>query len=384
MNRYILAFASSVLSVVAMLILMGLFSNIWPAKSFLQFAADIRTAGFLISLGSFSLGFAIISRAKELALKRVIYPVAFWSVAALSGFISVVWVIGFGGSLSVSTWVVAGAIFHVYVSSLRVDGTGYASLVTILCKFGFVILCSIVTLSLDEKAEFYFCLYGGSLIAWVIYDSWRTGFSFLGSGFGSTVALLYSDNWTRALDNIVRASFHILPVWIVAYHLGSEASGLMALALLLVKALESGLQPVVMQIHMTRNKRGPCISSRMVASVFITAILLTGLLYLGLVALGDLVIVLWLGEVYKPVLSIASISIWALPAIISMQLYKGFFESATRSSPFLGFNIFSLLVMAVLGLYFNMLPSEVAMLYVIFNFSRMASLVPLRRKGVIS
>ena len=362
---YLWAFASSLASALGMFFLLSVFSRFFSEKEFLNFVVDIRISGFMIAFVSFGLGFSIIKNGEGRSIHKEIFPASIYLVSFLAFLVSFPFVIFFGLSFYVCFWILAGSLFHVYISTVRVSGNHHASLITFIAKFLFVIGSGILVVNFQGDGDSYFILYSVVLLTWILFDSLARGFSFRLSL--DTVSLgrsLVGSSWTRAVDNLLRSSFHFIPIISTEYFLGTKEAGLISLAILSIKVFESTFQPVVMQIHVNSIKSLSDIIENPFNPRFLISFALTFVLFLCSLFFGQYLIAVWLGSGYEPLIELIGVTIWALPVMLSLQYYRGVFESRFISSPFVGINFFSLSLFSLFLYLFPLSLFEVSLLYV--------------------
>lgn len=348
LSTYYGTYFVSLLGMCSMLFLTGVFARLWSYSEFAEFSKLLRYLGLLSSISSFSLGFSIIYyEAKEKTWQKI-FPTAFYAVSASSLIIGFFYTSFTSVELHVVLWLLSSALFHVFISATRRDSPLIANIVTIFIKILIlnliVILCAIN--SLDKYA--YFSGYGGAVIFTLLAVAIMQGYSINPISISlKTGRMLYTHAFSRMLDNSVRALMHFVPVVMADIKIAGDAAGEVAIVLVLSKAIESSLQPVVMQIHSNRVGGSSLASSNSVFVLLRIGVAGAALVTLGLFFFGELIVSQWLSNEYNGLIKYMYFTIWCTPCIIVLQWIRANLESSRDHSPLLKYNSFVLLGAAV-------------------------------------
>ena len=376
------AYLSSLLSMVAMIFLTSLFARSWPEEDFLNFTVLLRYASLLIVVSSFCLGFSIVRLNNQIEMRTRLFPTAFWFVIACA---AIVHLTGWALQSDIAVtffFVAAGAVFHILVSALRFDNPLGANLTTIKIKFGIVFFSALLCVAIFDNPKSYFVLYGMIALAMMVFETSRNNLSlnpFL-ANFGALKALL-SHSFTRAMDNFARITFHMLPVWLASELISVEIAGLVAIAILFTKSLESSIQPLVMQLYIARTKGAAKFPKYFKAYHLVLAglALLSGLVLLYL--LSDHIVALWLTPSYQNASELIKIGLLGLPFSLGIQFYRAMMEAESASSPFYIYNLLTLLLMLTIGSVFLETAADFMYLYSVSFLVRFLIFTALFLKG---
>lgn len=334
-------YAYVVLNLISMLIMTSIFSKYWSSDSFLEFTKILRYAGFIVALSSFSIGFSVIKKSSQGSLHNDIYPAAFNGVLFSSLLLGGGFTLIFNIPIYVVIWIVSASVFHVYISSVRYESPKDANISSILLKVVLLLIVVFICLYTADNIQYYFFIYGSLVFFFVLLDSVRRKYSV--SPFDitkNTIIELYLHAFSRMIDNSARLMFHIMPVWVANIYIGGRAAGIIALTLLISKALESSMQPLIMHIHSNRVKNSSSLSIKWLIILLLSLVFLTIMGAFFLRYFGELVISLWLTPDYFFIIPFLYITIWSIPCIIILQLLKGNMEGHSKKSPFVYINLF--------------------------------------------
>jgi len=360
-----------------MLAMTSLFSRYGSSDEFLDFTKTLRYAGLIVTVSSFSLGFSIIKIRSDYSLKNEIYPVTFWAVFISSFFLGLLYTIFSNTPIPLTVWIISTSIFHVYISSIRSKSAVEANLLSILIKVILLLLVVLACIFLNIGLFSYFYIYGILVLIFIIWSSYKRSYRLFPIKESlNLLSIIYKHAFSRASDNLIRLVYHIIPVWFADHYIDDKSASLIVLTLMITKAFESSVQPVVLHIHASRVKETVGLGIKNVLVILLGSVLLTIAGRIFLQHFGDMIITAWITEEYLVILEYMHIVIWSIPCIVVLQYMKSEMESRARISPFVYINASSVFLLIILCL---LIPSSIVMLlyaYVgVFVLRVMVSLV---------
>lgn len=363
----ILTIASAFTSMFGMFLLLGFFSRHWQVDEFNSFVVNLRYMGYVAVIASMSLGYSIASMSKEHDLQSVVFPNASFLTLFNSLVMGFLYVYFLSKSESIIFWIVAISFFHIFISSVRVMSFYDANVYTVLLKF-FILLVSgllIINYSLDS----FFVVYGLLLLMVMAYILYLKNFQFKNISLQIIKALI-GHSWSRLLDNSIRMAYYIVPISYVNYQLGVSEAALLALTLMLLKTLESVLQPLLIQLHILSINNNTYLNSKKIVIYIGVTVICSLIFYLFMDYFGEKLLEFWLGRKEILLLSLLQATIPAIPAILVGQYLKGIYESKEEVSPYLLSNLFNLLLFICAMVFFSSTIQDVVSLFVLFAWVR--------------
>lgn len=365
MSSYLGTYTYSLLSVLSMFVMTGIFAKYWAIDEFLKFTTTLRYLSVIVVISSFSLGFSIIKKATCFSLKKEIFPTVFFFVSVSSLILGAVGESLLDTPFGLSIWVLSVSIFHVFVSTIRAENPKEANYISINIKVILLLLVVFLMLILKIPLFGYFYIYGTLSLFYIIWISIGREYKFIIPKNSSKVAIkLYRHSFSRAIDNLARIVYHLAPVLIAHLLLGKKAAGLIVLSFIATKSFESSIQPVVLHIHSSRVKNNTYLNINKIVIVFLIGILLAAIISMLLYYVGATLISMWLTVDYISVINYMIITVWAIPCILSLYLMKAELESRLNYSPFVFVNIFAILVFLVLSMLYADSVESILFIYI--------------------
>jgi len=363
-----LTIASSLMSLFGIFLLLGFFSRYWQVDEFNTFVVDMRYMGYVAVIASMSLGYSIASMSEEHDLQSVVFPNASFLTIFNSLVLGFLYVYFLSKSEVVIFWIVAISYFHIFISSIRVMSFYGANLYTVLLKFLFLLVSGLLTI--DYPLDSFFAIYGVLLLVVMAYILYLKNFQFPNFSLRIIKALI-GHSWSRLLDNSIRMSYYIVPISYVNYMLGVSEAALLALTLMLLKTLESVLQPLLIQLHIISINNNTYIKSKTIVIYIGITAAFSLIFYQFMNNFGEAILEFWLGRREILLLSLLQSSIPAIPAIIVVQYLKGKYESKEQVSPYLLNNLLNLLFFICAMFFFSSTVQDVITLFVLFAWVRL-------------
>jgi O-antigen/teichoic acid export membrane protein len=243
-----------------------------------------------------------------------------------------------------------------------------ANLYTVLLKFLFLLVSGLLTI--DYPLDSFFAIYGVLLLVVMAYILYLKNFQFPNFSLRIIKALI-GHSWSRLLDNSIRMSYYIVPISYVNYMLGVSEAALLALTLMLLKTLESVLQPLLIQLHIISINNNTYIKSKTIVIYIGITAAFSLIFYQFMNNFGEAILEFWLGRREILLLSLLQSSIPAIPAIIVVQYLKGKYESKEQVSPYLLNNLLNLLFFICAMFFFSSTVQDVITLFVLFAWVRL-------------
>ena len=199
---------TSFVSILGSFTLFSLLSYNMSEIEFNNFAVEIRYAGFIAGLASMHLGYSLISHSKEYFFSKV-FPSIFWSVFIISVLYGGVFSFLYSDSIGIVFWIIATAIFHIFINSIRVQSNGEANIISIFIKF--FVLIIIGWISLYSFFLNFYAIYGLVTIVIMITILISRGFSLLYFSLSDAKKVI-KHTTSRMIDEIIRLSFYLIPI----------------------------------------------------------------------------------------------------------------------------------------------------------------------------